>query len=326
LFVSPAIEAIYQRPPSDFYASSDLWMQVIHPEDRAQVETRWALTLAGAPFEAEYRIVRPDKQPRWVDDRGTAVRSADGAIIRIDRLTRDVTQRRTQQDKIERLTRIRDVLTNVNAAIVRIRDRQQLFETTCRIAVEHGNFKMAWIGVAQPSANKVTPIAWYGHNEGYLEEVGQLLRALPKDPGIAARVLREGTPIVVNHLNTNPRFVFRGAALKRGYRSCVVMPLAVDDSPVAVLNLFSGENGVFDQEEMRLLADLAGDIGLAMAYIENEKKLNFLAYYDVLTGLCNRAVLVERLKQEIAHAHRHNRRAAGVFIDLDNFKLGPVNT
>jgi len=229
LFVSPAIEPIYQRSPSDFYANPDLWIQVIHPHDRAQVETRWAQTLAGAPFEAEYRILRPDKQVRWVHDRGTAVHGAHGGVVRIDRLTRDVTQRRTQQDKIERLTRIRDVLTSINAAIVRIRDRQQLFETTCRIAVEHGNFKMAWIGVAHPGANKVTPIAWHGHNDGYLEEVGHLLRALPKDPGIAAHVLREGTPIVVNQLNTDPRFIFRGAALKRGI--CLRPPIVSTDTP-----------------------------------------------------------------------------------------------
>jgi PAS domain-containing protein len=283
LYVSPATDAIYQRPPSDFYTSPDLWMQVIYPEDRAQVRQLWEKTVAGAPFDAEYRILGPDGEMRWVHDRGTPVRGADGSVSRIDRLTRDVTQRHTQQDKIERLTRIRDVLTSINAAIVRIRDRQQLFESTCCIAVEHGKFKMAWIGVAEPSGKKVTPVVWHGHNDGYLEEVGQLLRALPEDPGIAARVLREGSPIVVNDVNTNPRVVFKDPALKRGYRSCVVMPLVVDDCPVAVLTLFSAETGVFDQEEMRLLDDLAGDIGLAMAYIEKEKKLNFLAYYDGLT-------------------------------------------
>jgi diguanylate cyclase (GGDEF)-like protein/PAS domain S-box-containing protein len=320
LYVSAATEAIYQRSPAEFYASPNLWMQLIHPDDRAQVQSCWTNTLTGAPFDAEYRILRPDGETRWIHDRGTPVVGADGKVLRIDGLARDVTQRRMQQLKIDRLTRIRDVLTSINAAIVRIRDRQHLFEDTCRIAVEHGRFKMAWIGVAQPSGRKVTPVAWHGDDHGYLEEVAESLRTMPQDPGIAARVLQDSSPVVINDIAADPRVVFKASALKRGYRSCVVMPLVVDQEPAGVLTLYSTETGVFDQDEMRLLDDLAGDIGLAMAYIDKEEKLNFLAYYDALTGLCNRSVLVQRLKQEITYAHRRNRRAAVLFIDLDNFK------
>jgi PAS domain-containing protein len=161
LYVSAATDAIYQRSPQEFYASPDLWMQVIHPDDRAEVMKAWNQTLAGAPFDAEYRILRPDGEIRWLHDRGTPFHGAEGKVVRIDGLARDITQRRTQQLKRDRLTRIREVLTSINAAIVRIRDRQHLFEDICRIAVETGKFRMAWIGVAQPSGKKVTPVAWH---------------------------------------------------------------------------------------------------------------------------------------------------------------------
>jgi diguanylate cyclase (GGDEF)-like protein/PAS domain S-box-containing protein len=320
LYVSAAIEPIYQRAPAEFYADAELWMQCIHPEDRPHVQSAWNNALSGALFEAEYRIVRPDGEVRWIHDRGTPFHRADGAVARVDGLARDVTQRRMQQAKSERLTRIRDVLTSINAAIVRIRDRQHLFEDTCRIAVEHGRFAMAWIGVAQPSGKKTTPVAWHGDERGYLEEVNESLRAMPQDPGLAARVLHDRTPVVINDIAADPRVVFKSAALARGFRSCVLMPLLVGQESAGVLTLYSAETGVFGEEEMRLLNDLAGDIGLAMAYIEKEEKLNFLAYYDELTGLCNRSVLVQRLKQEITYANRRNRRAAVLFIDLDNFK------
>ncbi len=320
LYVSAATEAIYQRSPAEFYANPGLWMQVIHPDDRPQVQSAWNKALRGELFEAEYRIVRPDGEVRWIHDRGTPFHGPDGNVVRVDGLARDVTQRRMQQVKIDRLTRIRDVLTSINAAIVRIRDRQHLFEDTCRIAVEHGRFKMAWIGVAQPSGKKSTPVAWYGDDHGYLEEVAESLRTMHEDPGIAARVLHEHNAVVINDIAADPRVVFKAAALKRGFRSCVVMPLMVDQECAGVLTLYSAETNVFDQDEMRLLDDLSGDIGLAMAYIDKEEKLNFLAYYDALTGLCNRAVLVQRLKQELTYAHRRNRRAAVLFIDLDNFK------
>jgi diguanylate cyclase (GGDEF)-like protein/PAS domain S-box-containing protein len=320
LYVSAATEAIYQRTPQEFYADPDLWIQIIHPDDRAQVQSAWTQTLAGVPFDIEYRILRPDGELRWVHNRGTPFQDGAGKVVRIDGLARDITERRVQQIKIDRLTRIRDVLTSINAAIVRIRDRQHLFEDTCRIAVEHGRFAMAWIGVAQPSGRKVTPVAWYGDEHGYLEEVAESLRTMPQDPGIAARVLLERVPVVINDVAADSRVVFKASALKRRFASCVVMPLIVDQEAAGVLTLYSTETGVFDRDEMQLLADLAGDIGLAMAYIDKEEKLNFLAYYDALTGLCNRSVLVQRLKQEITYAHRRNRRAAVLFIDLDNFK------
>jgi diguanylate cyclase (GGDEF)-like protein/PAS domain S-box-containing protein len=320
LYVSAAVESIHGRAADEFYADPQLWFQSVHPDDRQELERAWNRALGGELMDLEYRVVRPDGGIRWIHDRGTPYRGALGEVERIDGLARDVTQRRMQQLKIDRLTRIRDVLTSINAAIVRIRDRQHLFEDTCRIAVEHGRFNMAWIGVAQPSGNKVTPVAWHGDEHGYLEEVNESLRSMPKDPGLAARVLHERTPIVINDIAADARVVFKAAALRRGYRSCVVMPLLVDGDSAGVLTLYSAEANVFDDDEMRLLNDLAGDIGLAMAYIDKEEKLNFLAYYDALTGLCNRSVLVQRLKQEITFAHRRNRRAAVLFIDLDNFK------
>lgn len=53
----------------------------------------------------------------------------------------------------------------------------------------------------------------------------------------------------------------------------------------------------------------------------NEETINNLAFYDVLTGLPNRALFNDRLKQELAKARRDNKLLAIVFIDLDRFKV-----
>ncbi len=60
---------------------------------------------------------------------------------------RDITDRRIQEQKIARLSRIHAVLSGINSAIVRIRDRQELFNEACRIAVEHGGFRLGWIAM-----------------------------------------------------------------------------------------------------------------------------------------------------------------------------------
>jgi diguanylate cyclase (GGDEF)-like protein len=323
LYVSTATRDVYDRPCAEFYAAPELWMQIIHSSDRDTVKQLWQAAVRGALFQAEYRIVRPDGEVRWIHNRGTPVTNAEGVVVRIDGLARDVTERHAQQQKINRLSRIRAVLTSVNAAIVRIRDREALFEEACRIAVEDGKFTMAWIGIAESDAQKVKPVAWYGCDEGYLAEVGHELSIRIADPGAAARVLRQRSAVIVNDIAVDPRFVFKEAALDRGYRSCALLPLFVGDQPAAVLTMFASERDVFDQQELDLLNDLAGDISFAMAYIDQEQKLNFMAYHDSLTGLCNRTMLVDRLSQAMAHAQRRGGPVAAVFIDLDHFK--PIN-
>jgi diguanylate cyclase (GGDEF)-like protein len=52
-----------------------------------------------------------------------------------------------------------------------------------------------------------------------------------------------------------------------------------------------------------------------------EETIKNMAYYDSLTGLPNRVLLLDRLTLGLAHAHRVKRRLAVMFLDFDNFKL-----
>lgn len=54
--------------------------------------------------------------------------------------------------------------------------------------------------------------------------------------------------------------------------------------------------------------------------IESEQKLAHLAHHDALTGLPNRTLIIDRLKQALFHAELHNRLVAVMFLDLDHFK------
>ena len=53
---------------------------------------------------------------------------------------------------------------------------------------------------------------------------------------------------------------------------------------------------------------------------EDEFRLERVAHYDSLTGLPNRVLLADRLRQAMANAHRRNEKLALVFLDLDGFK------
>jgi diguanylate cyclase (GGDEF)-like protein/PAS domain S-box-containing protein len=63
------------------------------------------------------------------------------------------------------------------------------------------------------------------------------------------------------------------------------------------------------------------DLRFAALQLQHDaRRLEFLAHHDTLTGLPNRAMFAERAREAVAHARRHDKTAALLFLDLDNFK------
>jgi diguanylate cyclase (GGDEF)-like protein len=239
-------------------------------------------------------------------------------------LTEEIAERKRAEQKVKRLNRIYAVLSGINSTIVRVRvrDRQELFAEACRIAVEHGQFRMAWIGLLDPNGVDITPVARAGFDEGYLDQIRLTARDdVPDSCPLVAQALGGNVPIICNDIGEDARMArWREAALQRGYRSLVVFPLRVGDKMAGLLLLYASEKDFFDVEEMRLLADITGDISFALDYIEKEERLNYLAHYDALTALPNRVLLADRLHQAVIRSQRDGLSVAVAFLDLDGFK------
>jgi diguanylate cyclase (GGDEF)-like protein len=99
-----------------------------------------------------------------------------------------------------------------------------------------------------------------------------------------------------------------------------MLPLVVGDEGIGVLSLYASETGFFDDEEMKLLLELAGDISFALDHIEKEEKLNYLAYYDALTGLANATLFRDRVDQYVRDSGPARRKLAVMLVDVDRFK------
>jgi len=155
------------------------------------------------------------------------------------------------------------VLAECNEALIRASSEPQLLEEICRILVETGGYRMAWVGYAEEDdARRVRPVARWGFKEGYLESIRVTCwdeTELGRGP--AGTAVRTGRPAFVKEIQANPRFdPWREAALDRGYASSIALPLRVEDKTLGVLNIYAGQPDAFHKDEVDLLMNLAANL------------------------------------------------------------------
>ncbi|MHB1941915.1 MAG: EAL domain-containing protein [Acidiferrobacteraceae bacterium] len=227
-----------------------------------------------------------------------------------------------KNQRVERLNRVYRVLSGINSALLRIRERHALLEEVCRIAVDQGGFHLAWVGMVDPENGDVVPKAWAGPGQDYVKEVRISMREdVPEGGGPIGDALRSGKYMVCDDIENDPRMApWRESARARGLRSVAAFPLQVQQRVIGSLALYADEPQFFDAEEIRLLEDLAADTGLGLEYIDQERQLRYLAYYDPLTGLANRALFHDRLGQLLARARRTGARTAVLVAEMVEFR------
>jgi diguanylate cyclase (GGDEF)-like protein/PAS domain S-box-containing protein len=297
--------------------------QEIHPEDRETVRRIFRETVeTGVGQVARFRWVLKDGSMRFIESQGSVIQDEPGQVSKVVVVSRDVTERTRQQERIDRLSRITAVLSGINSAIVRIRDRKELLDEACRIAVDHGHFSLAWIGLLDRTTMELKPVASAGNDQGHLQLLQLSAREdAPGGQGVAGRVVRSRKPVVSNDVATDGLLLFPKEAVARGFRAMVGLPLLVGADAVGVLTLYAAETGFFNEEEMRLLDELAGDVSFGLEYIEKEQELQHLAYYDALTGLPNRRLYQERLATLTEGSRPGSRKVAAVVVDVRGFHV-----
>ncbi|OGA24292.1 MAG: hypothetical protein A3I02_06465 [Betaproteobacteria bacterium RIFCSPLOWO2_02_FULL_67_26] len=246
-------------------------------------------------FISEDRIVDASGRERWFQIVKRPIVGPDGKANMVLGVATDITERKSQEIRIARLSRIHEVLSGINSAIVRIRDRGELFREACRIAVEHGNFGMAWIGTLDAAAQEVTPVAWAGLEAAeFLGGVKSTIRDdLPQGRGVIAQAIKTREPVFENDITIDPDAGGRrrAEAIRRGYRSVVVLPLIAEGEVFGTMSMFARELNFFDEEELRLLAELAGDVSFALEHIAKEEKLEKLSRIRAVSGEINAAIV-----------------------------------
>lgn len=215
----------------------------------------------------------------------------------------DAHQQRVEKKRAEqailRMNRIRAVLSGINATIVRVRDRHQLLAQGCEIVRTRGEFEHVWIGLCDSSGADLHWTDPEGSDASGVTPPLPLVR-------LAALALDRGRP------------VFRNDHEAAEGRAVAVLPMEHQDNWVGVLGLSADRD--LDKEELSMLVEVAADLAFALDYIDKAGRLDYLAYYDPVTGLPNRRLCGERLEQAMQVATQKSASAVAVvgFDQLSN--------
>ncbi|MBU0665296.1 MAG: PAS domain S-box protein [Proteobacteria bacterium] len=214
----------------------------------------------------------PDGKERVYSITASPIRDENGNVVQMVEVLKDIT---AEQGRM-RLSGLYSVLSSTNDAIIRIKETEPLLQEICRIIVEEGMFRMAWIGFIDPKTLQVKPAAMYGHEDGYLK--GKRIsvdESIPEGRGPTGTALRKGSHTICNDVGNDPIMLpWREEALKRGYRSHGGFALKKQGTVIGTFNVYSEEAFYFQKEGdeiIRLLSRLAENISFAIELIEGEK-------------------------------------------------------
>jgi diguanylate cyclase (GGDEF)-like protein/PAS domain S-box-containing protein len=244
---------------------------------------------------------------------------ADGRVEFVVGASRDVTERRKTSQGLLYLNRVYAMLSSINSLIVRARSRDELFKETCRIAVEVGGFRGAMIGILDEGRIRFAAVS--ATEEVEADAARHMLESNQGRPtAMSAEAIRSQQPCISNDSQNDPRVAFPEAHAAFRVRSMAILPLVVDGDTIGTFQLYAGEDNFFHSEERKLLKGLVADVAFAMAHIDKQLRLEYLAYYDRLTGLANRSLFLERAADCLRSCADAGHGAAMVLVNLERFK------
>jgi len=235
-------------------------------------ETFPHLKYEGKMNNLEQEFVRKDGTVLPVSLSATVLYDKDGNFVMSRSTAFDITDRKEAEQKLRRLNRLYAVLSETGKAIVHVGDQLSMFRAICRIAVEHGGFRLAWIGLADKASGSVNIVASHGET-AYLENIRVSAKDEPEGRGPVGMVIRNGSFSVFNDFLADPSTrLWHKKARAHGLKASASIALKRDHEVLGALTLYAGEKGFFDPQMVELLKQMALDISFALENLEREAR------------------------------------------------------
>jgi diguanylate cyclase (GGDEF)-like protein/PAS domain S-box-containing protein len=182
----------------------------------------------------------------------------------------DITHHKHAEMELFKTHRALQALSAVNQALIHAVEETALLDEVCRVIVEVGGYRLAWVGYAlEDEGKRVLPVALAGYDDGYVDALRVTWDDQPSGQGPGGRAIRSRQPIVVRDTSSDPSFSpWVAEAVKRGYASTISLPLVSDNSILGELAIYASEKDSFDSQEVDLLEQLAENLAFGIAALK----------------------------------------------------------
>jgi len=187
------------------------------------------------------------------------------------------------QDRERRLARANRALRTqfaANEALVRATSEEGLLQMVTRTIVEVGGYRLATVSYADDNPEKnLRSVAWVSAGEDFFPRERRTWADTKEGQVPIARTVRSGTPQICRDIAGDPGFApWRESALSRGYASNIGLPLLDGVRCFGGLSIYSAEKDAFDEDEARLLTELANDLAYGIVTLRTRAERDRIAY------------------------------------------------
>ena len=337
---NPAGDCLYANPAWCKMAGLSLeealgrgWVKGLHPDDRQMVFENWkGMVAARGQWGNEYRFQNKEGKPTWVYGVAAAQEDSEGNVIHYVGVNVDITERKRAEEALRRLNRELKAMSECDQALLRAMDEQTLLDDVCRIICDAAGYRMAWVGFVEHDEHKtVRPVAWGGVVDGYLDNINITWSDTERGRGPTGTCIRSRQICYIEDFVMNPMASpWREAALKRGYRSSVALPLRGEEGRVfGALTIYSEEVNAFTPEELHLLMKFSDDLAFGIlslrARAERRRAEEEKAKLQDLLLQSQKMESVGRLAGGVAHDFNNMLGVILGHVEMAITELGPAH-
>ncbi len=193
-----------------------------------------------------------------------------GELIGYIKVIRDITEKRELEKKKQRAERALMVLNRTSHTITHALNEEELLEKLCKDIVNEG-YIYAWIGYAM-NDRTVKPVTKAG-KDGYADNIKITWDDSETGKGPTGTAIREKRVVIARDIAKEASFQpWRAEAIKRGYASSIALPIVYRDNVFGALNVYASEKDAFDEDEVKLLHEVANNLAFAIAMMRGKKR------------------------------------------------------